>query len=199
MSTSAVPIVLASGSPRRRELLGALGLTFEVVAPDVDESIVGDEEPRAYVERLARTKAAAVPRPDALVVAADTTVVVDGDIVGKPVDDADARAMLRRLSGRAHTVHTGVAVALGDRVVSDVVDTTVRFVELSDAEIDWYVATGEPADKAGAYGMQGTGNVFVAGIDGSPSNVIGLPVATVVALARALGVDLLVPGASARA
>jgi septum formation protein len=185
------PIVLASGSPRRHELLASLGVDFTIVSPDVDESVRAGEAPRAYVERLARAKAAAIPRPDALVIAADTTVVLDDEIIGKPIDRHDARRLLRRLSGRAHVVHTGVAVSLDGHVEAEVVDTAVWFVDLSDADIDWYVATGEPDDKAGAYGMQGTGNVFVAAIDGSPSNVIGLPLATVMALARRLGVDLI--------
>ncbi len=184
-------VVLASGSPRRRDLIASLGLSFEIVVPDIDETTRPGEAPVDYVERLARDKAAAVARPGALIIAADTTVVLGGEIIGKPVDRADARSMLRRLSGRTHTVATGVALALESAVVAEVVETAVTFVALSDAAIDWYVATGEPGDKAGAYGMQGTGNAFVAAIAGSPSNVIGLPLATVITLAASLGVDLL--------
>ncbi len=184
-------VVLASGSPRRRELLASIVAAFDVSVPDVDESVRGDESPEDYVERLALDKARAIVRPESLVIAADTTVVVDGRIIGKPIDRAHARAMLQQLSGVTHRVFTGVAVSIDDRVRSAVVTTDVTFVALSSADIDWYVETGEPDDKAGAYGMQGTGNAFVASIDGSPSNVIGLPLSTVVSLARDLGVDLL--------
>jgi septum formation protein len=191
-------VVLASGSPRRRDLLASLGVTFDVVVPNVDETIAPGELPRPYVERLARAKANAVDQPLSLVVAADTTVVLDGDIIGKPRDRDDARAILTRLGGRTHTVHTGVAVALGSDLRSVVVDTTVTFAPLDSAMIDWYVATGEPDDKAGAYGMQGTGNVLVERIAGSPSNVIGLPLRAVVDLAASLGVDLLTESGSPR-
>jgi septum formation protein len=185
------PIILASGSPRRRDLLASLGLDFAVVAPDIDETERAEEAPGAYVERLARAKAAAVTPGDALVIAADTTVALDGRIIGKPGNRDDAARMLRELSGRTHTVHTAVACAWRDGVVANVVETEVTFVAMTDADILWYVATGEPDDKAGGYGMQGTGNVFVEHIDGSPSNVVGLPLPTVVRLARSLGVDLL--------
>ncbi len=190
-SQGAVSIVLASGSPRRAELLASLGVTFDIRPADVDETPRPDETPRDYVRRLAHTKAEAVGDVGSLVIAADTTVVLGGAIIGKPVDRDDARRILRSLAGRTHTVHTGVAVRLGDRVADDVVDTDVTFTPIADAALDWYLATEEPYDKAGAYGMQGTGNVFVASIHGSPSNVIGLPLATVVAIARGLGVDLL--------
>jgi septum formation protein len=178
-------LVLASGSPRRAQLLGHLGVAFEVRPADLDESVLPGEEARAYVERLARAKAAAVAGGGELVIAADTTVEVDGTILGKPVDRADATRMLRLLSGRTHRVHTGVAVA--DRSI--VVTTEVRFVDLTEGEIAWYVGSGEPLDKAGAYAIQGAGGAFVAGIDGSASNVVGLPLAELVDLLRAAGFD----------
>ncbi len=173
-------LVLASASPRRRELLAQLGLTFAVVAPDVDETPLARERPIDLVRRLALAKAAVVDGDPVL--AADTTVEVDGEILGKPVDDADARRMLRRLSGRAHKVHTGVAARAGDRVEVDVVTTIVTFVPLQPAVIDWYVGTGEPLDKAGAYAIQGAGGVFVEHVRGSVSNVVGLPLTTVAKL-----------------
>ena len=189
-------VVLASGSPRRRELLASLGIEPIIRVPDVDETLRDGETPRGYVVRLACEKAAVVAAhadvtAGDLVFGADTTVVLDGAIIGKPTNRADAAAILRRLSGRTHQVHTGVAARLGGRVESTVVDTDVTFVSLSDDDIAWYVATGEPDDKAGAYGMQGTGTVIVASIDGSPSNVIGLPLPAVVELAARLGVRLL--------
>ncbi len=188
-------IVLASGSPRRRELLEQLGLTFTVVAPDVDESPLPGEDPIAYVGRVALDKVNAVAVntsvPDALVIAADTTIDLDGEIIAKPVDLDDARTMLRRLSGRVHAVHTGVALRRGDRCVSTTVTSQVTFVTLSDAGVEWYIGTGEPLGKAGAYAIQGAGAVLVQSVEGSVTNVIGLPLPTVVQLARELDVDLL--------
>ncbi len=184
-------IVLASASPRRRELLEQLGLEFVVAAPDIDETPLAGEQPVAYVRRLAIAKAVAVVAPvDALVIAADTTVDLGGDILGKPVDGADAAAMLRRLSARTHRVHTGVALRLGDRVVDDVITSLVTFTPLTESSIEWYVTTGEPLDKAGAYAVQGAGGVFVQRVRGSLSNVIGLPLHTVARLAAELGVAL---------
>ena len=184
-------IVLASASPRRRELLEQLGLEFVVAAPDIDETPLAGEQPVAYVRRLAIAKAVAVVAPvDALVIAADTTVDLGGDILGKPVDGADAAAMLRRLSARTHRVHTGVALRLGDRVVDDVITSLVTFTPLTESSIEWYVTTGEPLDKAGAYAVQGAGGVFVQRVRGSLSNVIGLPLHTVARLANELGVAL---------
>lgn len=188
MSTS---IILASGSPRRRELLEQLGLRFTITAPDVDESPLPDEDPAAYVGRVALDKVNAVAINDSLVIAADTTVEVDGEIIAKPIDLADARAMLRRLSGRTHAVHTGVVLRRGDRRAAATVTSQVRFVTLTDEMIEWYVATGEPLDKAGAYAVQGAGAVLVESVEGSVSNIIGLPLHTVVALAAELGVPLL--------
>lgn len=172
--------MLASASPRRRELLAQLDVAFDVAAPDVDETPRDGEQPAELVRRLARDKAAAVARarPDAVVVAADTVVDVDGVGLGKPASDDEARRMLRLLSARRHLVHTGVAVAAGARVaVTEVITTAVEFVALTEATVDWYVATGEPRDKAGAYAIQGHGGVLVRRIEGSTSNVVGLPLA----------------------
>jgi septum formation protein len=174
-------IILASRSPRRAELLAAAGYEFDVLAADVDETPLGVEDPAEYVERLAIEKARAVLalRPGARVLGADTTVTIDGEILGKPVNDEDARRMLRLLSGRSHLVHTGVALAT-DRGIQSGVDTTrVWFGAMTDEDISWYVATGEPVDRAGAYAIQGFASRFVARIEGSYSNVVGLPVAMV--------------------
>jgi septum formation protein len=189
-----VTLVLASTSPRRVELLGLLGVPFRAVAPDgVDETPADGERPLELVSRLAVEKARSVD--GAPVIAADTVVEIDGDILGKPVDADDARRMLRRLSGRTHHVHTAVAVRSGERVEVEVVATAVRFVPLSDEAIEWYVGTGEPFDKAGAYAIQGAGGVFVEGVDGSVSNVIGLPLATVATMLGIRGFAAGHPGA----
>ena len=183
--------MLASGSPRRRELLGQLGASFTIAVPDIDETPHDGEEPRTYVRRLAAEKAAAVAAPDdALVIAADTTVELDGRILGKPVDAADATAMLRALSGRTHRVHTGVALRRGDAVIVDLATTMVTMTPIGDAALRWYVGTGEPLDKAGAYAVQGAGGMFVERIRGSVSNVVGLPLALVARRAADLGVVL---------
>jgi septum formation protein len=181
-------LVLASASPRRRDLLSAVGLRFTVVPADIDETPFAAEEPLAYVERLAVEKARAVDGE--VVLAADTTVAIDGRILGKPRDRADAAAMLRSLRGRTHAVHTGVALRRGGQVASAVVTSEVTFAPVTDAWIEWYVATGEPLDKAGAYAVQGAGGLFVAAVEGSPSNVVGLPLHLIAVLARRLGVDL---------
>jgi len=167
-------LVLASGSPRRRELLSQLGRPFDVVVPEVDEESRVDESPGDLVRRLALAKAEAVAlsRPEAVVVGADTIVVLDGQIMGKPIDTADASRMLRLLSGRTHDVLTAVAVVPGECVTER---TAVTFRDLTGAEIDRYVATGEPLDKAGAYGIQGLGGDLVSFIEGSWDNVVGLP------------------------
>jgi septum formation protein len=178
-------LVLASASPRRRELLGRLGLSFEVVPADVDETPEQGERPLALVRRLAATKAEAVDGDTVL--AADTIVEVDGEILGKPADEADARRMLRRLSARSHRVHTGVAVRAGERLEVQSVTTIVTFVPLLPSAIDWYLATGEPFDKAGAYAIQGAGGVFVESIRGSVSNVVGLPLTTVAKMLQDAG------------
>ncbi|HKH48178.1 MAG TPA: Maf family protein [Thermoanaerobaculia bacterium] len=192
------PFVLASGSPRRRELLARLGVRFTVRAADIDETPRPGEAPDVYVLRLAEEKARAAARPGELVLAADTTVVVDGEILGKPVDDADAARMLRLLAGREHEVLTGVAVVEmePERLVSAVERTLVRMAPLSPEEIAWYVATGEPRDKAGAYAIQELGSLFVAGVVGNQSNVVGLPVPVVYRLLLEVGFD--VKGVSSR-
>ena len=184
-------MVLGSASPRRSDLLRQLGVEFEVVAPEIDETPVEGESPVRYVRRLAIAKSAAVTAPDdALVLTADTTVDLDGRILGKPVDRDDAAAMLRSLSARTHRVHTGVAARVGDRVVSDVVTSLVTFTPLTAASIDWYLDTGEYTDKAGGYAVQGAAGVFVQRIRGSVSNIVGLPLHTVARLASELGVPL---------
>ena len=191
MSTT---FVLASGSPRRRQLLADLGGEFEVVSPDVDESVRRDEEPAAYVERISRLKAVTVRSrlggDPPVVLAADTCVVDDAEILGKPADASAAREMLRRLSGRTHWTTTGVTVASAAGVTTTSVRTDVTFVKLLDSQIDWYVETGEPLDKAGAYGIQGIAGAFVERIEGSHSNVIGLPLAETVDLLAEHGVAL---------
>lgn len=182
-------IVLASSSPRRRELMALIGLDVRVESPDVDETRHPDEEPDQYVERIARMKVAAVDGD--VVIAADTTVVHAGQILGKPGHPSEARTMLARLSGEVHAVHTGVAVRSGELVSSTVERTLVQMAVMTDTEITRYVASGEPMDKAGAYGLQGVGGVFVEAIEGSPSNVIGLPLHVAARLLRAHGVDVL--------
>ena len=182
-----VPLVLASASPRRRELLALLGLTFDVIPGDVDETWRNGEAPEVHAERLAAEKAAAVRRPGAVTVAADTIVVVDGTILGKPKDRAEAETMLRRLAGRDHVVHTAIAVAYGARSAAAVVSTRVWFRPLDDAVIAAYVATGEPMDKAGAYGIQGYGAVLVDRIEGDYFTVMGLGLARFVDLLGGVG------------
>ena len=184
-------IVLASASPRRRDLLDQLGLRFEVRAPDIDESLLDGEDARDYVLRLAAAKAAAIAAEAAvLVIAADTTVELDGRVLGKPADADEAASMLSALSGRTHRVHTGVAVRMGERLVTDVVTTMVTMTPIERRAIHWYVATGEPFDKAGGYALQGAAGVFVQRVSGSVSNVIGLPLHTVARLAAEVGVEL---------
>ena len=183
-------VILASQSPRRRELLSLVGIPHEVQPADIDETPWPDEMPVPHAERLAKAKAnvIAMREPDAVVIAADTIVVIDGDILGKPTDAADARTMLRRLSGRTHEVYTAVAVATGLHVASDVVRVEVRFRPLDDETIARYVETGEPMDKAGAYGIQGYGATIVEHIEGDYFAVMGLSLTTLVALAARLGV-----------
>jgi septum formation protein len=174
-------IILASRSPRRAELLTAAGIAFQVLAADIDESPLAGEAPDDYVERLAIAKAGAVLalRPESRVLGADTTVTIDGQILGKPVDNADAVRMLQLLSGRGHLVHTGVALVSARGIQSAVDTTRVWFDVMTDEDISWYVATGEPVDRAGAYAIQGFASRFIPRIEGSYSNVVGLPVAMV--------------------
>jgi septum formation protein len=182
-------LVLASQSPRRRELLAQLGVALEVRPAHADESVLPGEAARDYVLRVAREKARAVQGE--VVLAADTSVVLRGEVLGKPADAADARRMLAMLSGTRHEVLTAVCVrrnaaALGVEL-DTVVSTTVRFRGLTTAEIDWYIATGEPLDKAGAYALQGAGGAFVLSVEGSVSNVVGLPLAETAELLRRAG------------
>jgi len=181
-------LILASASPRRAELLRAAGFTFETVVTDVDEQPRSGESPASYVRRLAAEKSAAalaiVKDPSAVVLGADTTVVVDGDILGKPADDAESAAMLRRLSGRPHEVLTGVSVRRGAFEVGRVETTSVHVARLSAADVEWYVASREGRDKAGAYAIQGLAARFIPRIDGSYSNVVGLPIASFVELLK---------------
>ncbi len=183
-------LILASSSPRRAELLRAAGFQFDIVPADLDEDRRGGEPPAAYVRRLASDKSAAVARrrPDSgeVVLGADTAVVIDGDVLGKPVDDADAEQMLARLSGRRHEVVTGVSLRAGGQEVGRVEATAVWFAAMTSADISWYVASGEGRDKAGAYGIQGLASRFIPRIDGSYTNVVGLPIAAVQDLLRAL-------------
>jgi septum formation protein len=183
-------IILASASPRRAELLRAAGIEFDIFPADVDETPRAGEPPDACVRRLAEEKARAVAAAARHypVLAADTTVVVDTHMLAKPADDDDARRMLRLLSGRAHDVLTGVALAHRGRVHIEVAVTAVEFAPMTEAEIAWYVATGEPRDKAGAYAIQGYASRFITRIRGSYSNVVGLPVALVYGMLTSAGV-----------
>jgi septum formation protein len=171
-------LVLASRSPRRAELLTAAGIEFTVRVADVDETPLDGEAPREYVLRVAEAKARAVPSSeDEIVLAADTTVVLGNEIMGKPADASDAARMLRALADNRHEVITAICLKRGDRVETDIDSTSVWFAPLGYAEIADYVASGEPMDKAGAYGIQGLASKFIDRIDGSYSNVVGLPVA----------------------
>lgn len=193
-TASGSTIVLASASPRRSQLLGLAGVAFTVDPPEIDETPRPREDPGEYVGRLAVEKAAAVAgrHPDALlVIAADTTVALGDEIFGKPDDADDARRMLRRLAGRAHEVHTGVAVVRAGRVESAIDTTMVTMEAFGEAEIEWYLATGEPFGKAGAYALQGSGGALVGRVEGSVSNVIGLPMTLLRSLARRQGIELL--------
>jgi len=179
-------LVLASRSLRRQEILKAVGWEFEAIAADIDETRLDAEDAVSYVERLARTKGETIAGqfPQCLVIGADTVVVIDGEILGQPRDDDDARRMLRLLSGNWHDVLTGVALMKAGDVVVAHETTRVRFSEMSDEEVDWYVATGEPRGKAGAYGIQGAAALFIKEIQGDYFNVVGLPVRLVFELSR---------------
>ncbi|NMH65226.1 Maf family protein [Shewanella salipaludis] len=190
-------LVLASTSPRRRELLGQLGLgnegfSFEQVSPDIDEAYLEGETAAEHVLRLAVGKARVGldlcrQLPEPVVLGSDTIVVLGEEILGKPLDAADAKAMLTRLSGRTHRVMTAVAITDGKQTLTRLSETSVRFSPMSAGDIDAYVATGEPLDKAGAYGIQGLGGCFVAAIDGSYSSVVGLPLVETRELLYAMG------------
>ncbi len=183
-------VILASQSPRRRELLALIGVTHEVRPADIDETYFAGERPAAHAERLARGKCVVIAErePDALVIGSDTIVVVDGEVLGKPADEADAARMLRRLSGRSHVVVTAVAVAWRGQTRSAVEEVNVTFHSLSDADITAYIATREPMDKAGAYGIQGFGATIVERVDGDYFAVMGLPLQLLVGVLRELGV-----------
>jgi len=184
-----MPLVLASASPRRAELLRAAGIEFEVLPAHIDESARAGEAADAYVRRISDAKARTVAAraPDRTVLAADTTVVVDDMMLAKPVDDDDAKRMLRMLSGRSHEVLTAVSVGHpGGTVLTEIERTRVEFAPMTEFEIEWYVDTGEPRDKAGAYAIQGYASRFVTRIDGSYSNVVGLPIALVYEILKGL-------------
>ena len=180
-------LILASASPRRRELLGRMGYTFEICAPDVDEHVEGHARDIVKTLAVRKARAAASHYAQGVIIASDTLVSLDGKPLGKPADENDAHAMLRALSGRAHEVFTGVCLhdAATGREMVEVVETKVRFRVLSDEEIWDYIHTGEPMDKAGAYGIQGGAGAFVEGLDGSFENVMGFPVDDVERMLRA--------------
>ncbi len=185
------PLVLASGSPRRRELLDSLGLDFAVRPANIDETAEADERPRDLVRRLAQSKAEAAAREGEWVLAADTIVVCDGEILGKPANRRDSLQMLKRLQGRWHVVLTGVALRPPTGPTLHAVESTrVLFAKLDAAEAEWYVQTGEPDDKAGGYAIQGLGSLFVSEIDGNYTNVVGLPLPTVRQLFAGAGAEL---------
>jgi septum formation protein len=189
-------LVLASASPRRARILRELGVSFRVEVSNEDESLRPGEDGAVAVERLARAKGLAVARAQTLpVLAADTEVLCDGHILGKPADERDAVAMLRRLAGRAHEVVTGVCVVAGGVARSGVEHSVVRFAPMNEEELRWYAATGEPLDKAGGYHVDGKGALFVETVFGSPSNVAGLPVRLLLRLVREAGLDLGFPKA----
>jgi septum formation protein len=187
------PLILASSSPRRAELLRTAGIDFTIEVADVDESLLDGERPHDYVARLAAAKAEAVAQRlggSCWVLGADTTVVIEEEIAAKPVDPADAKRMLHRLSGQWHEVLTAIALRDRHQLHVEVETTRVLFALLTQAEIDWYVTTGEPMDKAGAYGIQGYASRFIERIEGSYSNVVGLPVHRVYQLLRRTHGDL---------
>ena len=181
MAVDLPKLVLASGSPRRAEILNSVGWEFEKAIPDVDESVVDGEAPEDYVQRLAVEKALAVGSlyHDRIVLAADTTVVIDGEIIGKPIDLEDARRMIATLAGNWHAVLTGVAVSQNGSANVDIQSTRVKFAPMSDAEIDFLVEKGDPLDKAGGYAVQAQAALFIEGIEGDYWNVVGLPISLV--------------------
>jgi septum formation protein len=190
LTTGGLRVILASQSPRRRELLHQVGIAHDVMPADVDETYLVHEAPAPHAERLARLKAAtlAAEHPHALVIGADTIVVIDGMVLGKPADAADAHRMLERLSGRTHWVYTAVAVARDGALVSGVEAVEVTFRPLSTRQVQEYVATGEPMDKAGGYGIQGFGATLVERIHGDYFAVMGLALGRLVLLLREVGV-----------
>lgn len=186
-------IVLASSSPRRRELLSTLGLGFDVIHPSSDETVLKNETPEDFALRVSAEKASSVSTTlgdGVVVIGADTIVVVDGEILGKPEDREEASSMLRKLSGKEHHVYTAFSIVRPKNEIlhSEIVDTRVRVKTLAASEIEGYIKTGEPMDKAGAYGIQGIGSFMVRGIEGSYSNVVGLPVEELLAALKKLGI-----------
>ena len=187
-------LVLASSSPRRRELLQNMGLELQIVSPECEEIMDAAMEAGELVKKLSAEKARDVEKrtgSDSFIVAADTVVVIDGEILGKPADEAEAAEMLRKLSGRAHTVFTGVALLKGGTLLSDFEQTRVFFGPLSERKISAYIKSGEPMDKAGAYGAQGIGSVFIEKIDGDFFNVMGLPLYLLAKMFEKMGVSLI--------
>ena len=194
-----VKLILASGSPRRANLLQQIGLTFEVVRPDIDETVDLGESAVGYAARMSaakmlRSKALLKEAGEAVILCADTIVVLDGEIVGKPETRFDAISVLQRMSGKKHQVLTSVTIGetISSKQRSFFVETIVTFRQLSLSECEAYWETGEPADKSGSYGIQGLGSIFVAGIDGSPSNVAGLPLMETAAELKSFGIECLV-------
>ena len=187
---SSCKVVLASSSPRRRELLNLIGIAHEVRPANLDESMRPRETPRRHAERLARDKASAVAMrdPDLITIAADTIVVINRKVLGKPADKEDAARMLAMLSGREHTVITAVAVSRGKKLRSAIEEVKVKFRRLREEEIEAYIATGEPMDKAGAYGIQGFGATIVERVEGDYFAVMGLPLVRLIGLMREVGV-----------
>lgn len=192
MTCEVTSILLASASPRRRELLSLLGLPFSVVVADVDETDDDGESPQAMVQRLSRAKALAVAarHPHALVIAADTTVALDGESLGKPADAAEATVMLRALRGRPHQVYSGLTVTLNDRFLTDLVESIVWMRDYSDDEIARYVTNGDPLDKAGAYAVQHVGFRPAHRVEGCFANVMGLPLCHLTRTLARLGVTV---------
>ena len=186
-------IILASKSPRRKQLLSMMGLEFTVQTADIDETMDPSQTPAHEVAAVSARKAAkiAAQHPDDVIVSADTIVVIDGKILGKPKDEADAARMLRMLSGRTHTVYTGLTVFTNGESSTQVVGTEVTFRDLTDAEIDAYIKTGEPMDKAGSYGIQGYGSMFVSHLNGDYFCVMGLPVCTLSRMLKEAGIRAL--------
>jgi len=182
-------VLLASASPRRRELLNLVGIEHEVCPANIDETYLAGEKPREHAERLAREKAVAIDAPDAVTIGSDTIVVVDGQVLGKPRDRAHAAAMLRQLSGRSHVVMTGVAARWRGVLASGLEEVGVTFRTLSEDDIERYIDTGEPMDKAGAYGIQGFGATIVDRVDGDYFAVMGLPLNRLVRLLQSLGLN----------
>ena len=188
-----VRFILASSSPRRRELLGSIGVDFDVIPSNIPEERGEAETPEEYVARLSREKAHAIAakHPDRWIIAADTTVALDDLVLEKPIDAEDAKRMLKTIAGKTHVVYTGVTLTRGNPHYIDthVATSEVRMLPLTGRDIDWYVTTGEPLDKAGAYAAQGVGGMFVDSIHGSYTNVVGLPLALLFQMLRKAGVD----------